>query len=406
MGWNRVAGFEDLKKIHQHRINPAQKEVTLMNPKIVCHYAERLRKDFPLFNFWMAMRFARLALGLILAEHCGYGKIERALRKFGLAKVSKGAIEQQLGRTLRDPKWTARQFSIMWIQRVYNSMPRNVRRNFTLVVDATKVSRNHCAMVVALAVGNRAIPLIWRVYDENDAEAYPEEGQALMIAEMLALVKSALPKKCKVWVMVDRGIGNSPMLCKKVKALAWHFLFRITNNVKIDTKDGRLLPVERIEPGKQFGAYGNIFVTKGQVTGYIRAIWDEGCKGPLIVATSDPEATGEEYAQRAWIEQTFRDMKSYGWNMEDCRVIKAEHMSKFLCILVMALGMIMALGSLAIKKGKARKLYKKPNGEYRSHNSLFRIGLDYFAELCSERKLMPRMKFHEDERWTTVPVVP
>ena len=261
-------------------------------------------------------------------------------------------------------------------------------------------------MVVALAFGRRAIPLIWRVYDENEADSYPAEGQALMIAEMLAVVKSVLPKKRKVWVLVDRGIGNSPTLCEEVKALAWHFLFRITNNVKIDTEDGRLLPVERIEPGKQFGAYGKIFVNQGRVSGHIRAIWEEGYKEPLIVATNDPEATGEEYAQRAWIEQTFRDMKSYGWNLEDCRVEKAEHMSKFLCILVMALGMIMALGSLAIEKGKARKLYRKPNGEYRSHKSLFRIGLDYFAELCSGRRLLPALKFYLDKRWQNLPVVP
>ena len=377
-----------------------------MNRKLVCHYAKQLRKDFPEFNFWMSMRFARLALGLILAEHCGFGKIERALRKHHLAKVVRGTIEQQIGRTLRDPKWSARQFSIMWIWLVYAKMPRSVRRNFRLIVDETKVSRNHRAMVVALAFERRAIPLIWRVYDENDSGAYPSEGQALMIAEMLAVVKSVLPKKCKVWVMVDRGIGNSPTLCEEVRALAWHFLFRITNNVKIDTKDGRLLPVERIQPGEQFGAYGKIFVNQGRVAGHIRVIWEQGYKEPLIVATNDPEATGEEYTQRAWIEQTFRDLKSYGWNLEDCRVEKAEHMRKFLCILVMALGMIMALGSLAIDKGKARKLYRKPNGEYRSHRSLFRIGLDYFAELCSARRLLPALKFYDDTRWQMQPVVP
>ena len=60
-----------------------------MNRKIVCHYAKRIRKDFPQFNYWMAMRFARLALGLILAEHCGFGKIERALIKFSLGQGRK-----------------------------------------------------------------------------------------------------------------------------------------------------------------------------------------------------------------------------------------------------------------------------------------------------------------------------
>ena len=407
MGLNRVARICYLEMIHQHRIDPPQKEVTLMNHPIVCHFAKRIRKDYPEIGKWNSERFAIIILGIALSQHCWQRRIAEALILADLVETEDHlTVQRRIVRTLADRSWCVQEWFRRWITKVYTALPRNVRRNLVLIVDETKISKNHRAMIVSIAFERRSIPIIWRVYNENDADSYPEEGQVQMIADMLAIVKSCISVKWKVRIVVDRGIGNSPTLCDEIKALTWNFLFRITNSVKIDTEDGRLLPKERIAPGKRFGAHGRIWVTKGQVQGYIRAVWDKDCKEPWILATNDPSLDGTEYAIRGWIEHTFRDMKTYGWNIEACRVKDAESMNRFLCIVVMALGMIMALGSLAIEKGQARNLYKKPNGEHRSQNSLFGTGLQYFVKLFAGKKRLPKLKFYLDNRWHHLPVVP
>ena len=78
-----------------------------------------------------------------------------------------------------------------WIRRIHTSLPKTALENLALIVDETKISMNHRAMFVSAPLERRAIPPIWRVYDENDDDDYPEEGQPLMIANMLAIVKSA-----------------------------------------------------------------------------------------------------------------------------------------------------------------------------------------------------------------------
>ena len=81
-------------------------------------------------------------------------------------------------------------------------------------------------------------------------------------------------------------------------------------------------------------------------------------------------------------------------------------MNKFLCIVVMEMGMIMAMGILAIRKGAARNLYKKPDGTHHAHNSLFGCGLMYFVKRIAQRKRLPKPRFYLDIGWQLVPVVP
>ena len=132
----------------------------------------------------------------------------------------------------------------------------------------------------------------------------------------------------------------------------------------------------------------------------------KGCKEPWVLATNDPSLDGTEYAIRAWIEHSFLDLKTFGWNIEDCGVEDAGRMNNFLFIVVMAMGMIMAMGILAIRKGAARNPYKKPDGTYYAQNSLFGCGLMYFVNRIAQRKRLPKPRFYLDKGWQLVPVVP
>ncbi len=54
------------------------------------------------------------------------------------------------------------------------------------------------------------------------------------------------------------------------------------------------------------------------------------------MVTSDPYLTGWEYAQRMWIEEAFRDLKSHGWQVEDSDLTDPERMARLWIILVVA----------------------------------------------------------------------
>lgn len=92
-----------------------------------------------------------------------------------------------------------------WAQTVARQLKHKV---LVLVVDETKLTDQYGVMVIGAVYEGRCIPLIWRVYAGNDADAYPAEGQTQMIITMLTQLKQALPTTQRVRLLADRGIGT------------------------------------------------------------------------------------------------------------------------------------------------------------------------------------------------------
>jgi hypothetical protein len=65
----------------------------------------------------------------------------------------------------------------------------------------------------------RCIPLAWQVYPANSASGYPPQGQARLIIGLLKAVRAGVPKRMKVRVLADRGIGTSPLLMRGIQAM-------------------------------------------------------------------------------------------------------------------------------------------------------------------------------------------
>ncbi len=250
------------------------KTAILMNLKLFYPWLGFISSHFPSFTVWQHKRLALASLGILLAEHCHLAKIARMLSRKDYA-----TIERRLHRLLADDKWTAAQFSRDWIGWVANCLPMN---RLVLLVDETSLSDRFRIMMIGAAYKRRCIPLIWRCYSANSTADYREGGQVKMITAMLKQIKAALPDDRPVLLMADRGIGNSPALCRAVQALGWHYLFRIPKTVKVITAKGALLPCEEIKKGGRWGASGIVFITKGQILRKYGAIALQGCVTPFM----------------------------------------------------------------------------------------------------------------------------
>ena len=351
-----------------------------MNLQLLYRWQDMVAKHFSSFTVWQSKRLAVFSLGVVLSEHCHQSRIAKVL-------VSDGRLDnvvRRLHRCLSDKKWCVVQFSLDWTRWVMSCIGS---RKVVLLVDETAIGDRFRIMQAGVAYKRRCIPLIWRCYKGNSAAGYPREGQVKMIAAMLARLKTVMPEDRSVLVLTDRGIGTSPALCRAIDALGWHYLLRVVKSVKIETDRGRLLPHEEIKRGGRWAASGTVFITKGRITAHIRAIWEKGCAEPWILVTNDPTLTGREYAKRNWQEQGFRDLKSGGWQLEQCRLRSEEKLTRLLAILALAQGMALALGSLAVMSGKSRRLIKTKGGKFRRPLSLFKEGIRY----------MNRYVLHQDD---------
>ncbi len=362
-----------------------------MNLHVLYHWQEKVSKHFSSFTVWQRKRLAMFSLGVMLCEHCHQSRIAKVLA----GEVMADGIVRRLRRCLSDQKWRPAQFSQDWTRWVVTFLPK---KQLVLLVDETSIGGRFRVMMVGVAYKRRCIQLTWTCYRAMSAEDYPVEGQVKMIAAMLEQLKTALPDDRPVTVLADRGIGNSPALCKAVEALGWHYLFRVPKTVKIKTDSGKLHPYKEVKKGRRWSASGLVFIKRGRLSAHVRAIWERDCAEPWILVTNNPDLTGREYAMRNWQEQSFRDLKSGGWQLEMCRLRSAERMERFLAILALAQGFALGLGSLAVITGKARRLIKTKDGKLRRPLSLFKEGIAYLNKHVLHQDKSPPLCFFYDQR--------
>ena len=183
-----------------------------MNYPLLYQWREEIATRLPSLNSWQAENVSLFSIGIIRAESSQQEQIARQvlcgekvtsacrrLRRFGANKA--------LNMDAFFKEWSRWVIGALETDTVY------------LLVDETKVADRLGVMVVGVAYEGRCIPLAWRCYRANAAAAYPPEGQAGMIAQLLKQVQAGLPAATRVVVMADRGLG-SPRPCA-VRLMPW-----------------------------------------------------------------------------------------------------------------------------------------------------------------------------------------
>jgi hypothetical protein len=253
-------------------------------------------------------------------------------------------------------------------------------REMVLIVDETKIKAKFGVMVVGLAYEGRCIPLAWHVYQANCAAAYPAEGQTGLIIGLLQQVEAGLPVGVGVRVLADRGIGTSPHLMRAIAQMGWTFLFRVTKQSKIILDQGEAVTFydQVTQPGQTYQASGLVFKKRGRIPAHVRVLWGTHAQQRWSLVTNDPALTGWEYAQRMWIEEAFRDLKSHGWQLEATALTDPDRMNHLWIFLVVAYAWMLLLGAALLALGWATRPKRRADGSFGRRWSLFREGRQAF----------------------------
>ena len=328
--------------------------------------------------------------GVVQAESCQQRKVAGKLYRVGRRET----IVRRLQRFISNRHIDLGRCFAEWTRWVVSSL---ALKEVVLLVDETKLSDRMGAMVVGLAYEKRCIPLAWRCYKLDE---YPVEGQVKVIAALLEHVAAGLPEGIVPLVEADRGIGTSPALIRAVVNLNWRYLFRITRQSKIVMNDGTEHTIyDMVQPGEIWTAEGKVFKKRGKIPARALALWEKGQDGPWALVTNDPELTGHEYAIRNWQEQSFRDLKSQGWQWERSLIRIPEHADRLLLVLSVAYAWVLALGSYFIHSNHATPLQKRKDGTWRRRLSVFQEGLHHFAQLRrSQKHVCLKLFFAPDKR--------
>jgi hypothetical protein len=203
-------------------------------------------------------------------------------------------------------------------------------RTVLLAMDQTDLGDRMALLMVALRVGDRALPLAWL------AEAGPAnigfEGQR----KLLERVEGWLPPGVAVVLSADRFYPSAALFAW-VRTRGWGYRPRLKGNVLADTGQGEEATTgqlaqgvsERYLPGVRLFAQGTM-ANPG-------ILHEAGHPEPWIIAMDCPptRAAVLDYAARWAIEPMFSDFKGRGFELGDSQLRHADRLER----LVMALAM-------------------------------------------------------------------
>ena len=241
---------------------------------------------------------------------------------------------------------------------------------------------------VSLLHGNRSVPLAWTVV----------EGKGLVkvtkLKSMLEKVQCFLKRYVqKVLFLADAGFRDWDwaQLCAE---LGWNYGIRIACNTYLTLPNGTQGRLDRLVPENRNRYFQNAWLTqKAQWQANVSVTWTTDKDGKLeMVAVMTNQiacrARLREYAKRMSIEQSFRDDKSGGFDLEHTRLQHVERVNRLLLATAIATLWCHELGEFVLKRGDDFRRQVDPS--FQRTLSLFQLGLRWLKRsLTTALHLLP-----------------
>jgi hypothetical protein len=264
-----------------------------------------------------------------------------------------------------------------------------------VLIDWTQSGGAHQALVAAVPIGGRAMPVYIEVHPLKKL------GNVAVETRFLAALKAVLPEECRCIIVSDAGF-KGPFF-QAVRDLGWDFVGRVRGTTKAISSNGQKISKEQFyarasTTAADLGTFGLfvkqripcrlLLVRKRRRPGRKRP--PPKCKeerelrqsalDPWLLATSLPERDADfivsVYAKRMQIEETFRDAKShrFGWSLGTVRLSTPQRMAALLALAAIALIVVTLIGMAAERSGAHRA--------YQANTATRRV-LSFFALACA-----------------------
>jgi hypothetical protein len=319
---------------------------------VVYRLRDEIRQWLLPLKAWQALGLAMFCYGVVKGRHSQLEWIAEELSMFGEVET----VRKRLNRWLSNPRIDVNAVCQSWIKWVWSGMPTGQRA--ILLVDETKISDRLGVMMVSLAYEKRAIPLMWRCYKANSKADYPPEGQVRMIVELVRQVCVCLPPDSQPIVLADRGIGHSSNLIRLLEEHNLHYLLRIKDSARFTIEvEVSFILKEVTREGTAWTMPGQLFTAQRQLATTVHVYWGHTQKEAWCLVTNDPQISSRTYAKRVWQEESFRDLKSGGWQWQTSFIRDPERANRFILILAVAYGWMIALGTQVCATRRQRQRY-------------------------------------------------
>lgn len=189
-----------------------------------------------------------------------------------------------------------------------------------LALDATTLGTRFTVLAISVVYRGGASPVAWTIWPANQPAAWRRHW-----LRMLRQLRPAVPTRCTVIVLADRGL-YARWLFGRIVRLGWHPFLRINTGGSFrPDPEPTFRPLRSCvpQPGTRWQGTGTAFKPPHKrLRCPLLACWEPGYTDPWLILTDlPPEASAASwYGLRAWIEQQFKCIKRGGWQWQRPRM--------------------------------------------------------------------------------------
>lgn len=210
-------------------------------------------------------------------------------------------------------------------------------QQIVLIMDQTQLTTRHQAVMVAVRIGGRALPLSWRIKETRGAIGFAEQRAAL------EAVVALLPEGAKPVLMGDRFYG-SPALISWCRDQGWDWRLRLKQDLLVFDDGGETTLAECFARGEHM--LSGIELTGKRVATNVAMVHEAGHPEPWIIALSEAPTVHRafDYGLRWGIEPMFSDFKTRGFGIEDSHIQRTDRLGRLILVMALALFWAVSVG--------------------------------------------------------------
>lgn len=222
-----------------------------------------------------------------------------------------------------------------------------------LMLDQSKVGNGFECLMVSLRLGERAIPVAWRV-KKTEGEMGFDEQEPLLNA-----VYDIIPKGIKVMLAADRFYGTAALisLCQD---LGWQYRIRLKGNLNLFSQEGWIINSHEAKKLELKGLEGVRLGEKGPLIN-VGILHEAGHPEAWYIAMDAKPTMGRtlDYGLRWGIEALFSDLKTRGFSISKTQLKHVDRIERLLLILTVALYWAVSTGMMPREISKNYKKKRK-----------------------------------------------
>ena len=213
--------------------------------------------------------------------------------------------EQYVSRFLSNPLVAPVRVMEGFVPEIIRHAARN-GQTVILMLDQSKISAGFECLMVSLRIGDRAIPVAWRVIATEGPIGF--DIQEPLLEDVARMV----PEGVRILLAADRFYGTGKLIswCQQHH---WEYRIRLKGNLTLRHEGGEIATGE----AAQAGMNSLLNAQLGHVTIHIGIIHEKQHPEPWMIAMNETPSRHKvlDYGMRWGIEAMFSDFKSRGFGM-------------------------------------------------------------------------------------------